>query len=74
MKNLKDKQERKVVHVEIRSSGEHHYFGSKVGAYDHLGERLGVSYNYFSQLKLPYENKEVIVREGILKTAKKGDK
>ena len=62
---------RKIVHVIEKSSGSHHYFGSKKGAFDSLGEGfIGISYNYAAQLKLPIETKRVIMLEGRLISCK----
>ena len=66
---------RKIVHVIEKSSGEHHYFGSKKGAFDSLGEDcIGISYNYAAQLKLPIETKRVIMLEGRLISCKQKNK
>lgn len=68
-------KERKIVHVIEKSSGSHHYFGSKKGAFEFLGDEfIGISYNYAAQLKLPIETKKVIMLEGRLISCKQKNK
>ena len=69
------KKDRQVIHLEIKKTGEHHYFGSMTALYEEYGELMGMKHQTF-RLKAKhiltetkqYENDAVIVRKGKLKT------
>lgn len=70
--DIKDKQERTVVHLEI--NGEHYYYGNLRALTDAWSkEDLGVSYNYLKNLNIsqknPFCNKKCIIRKGIIITS-----
>jgi hypothetical protein len=63
------KRELKVIHVHFKQTDTHDYFGSIVAVYESYShEELGIRYNTLKNYKLPYENKKVVVRQGVLKT------
>lgn len=69
---IKDKQERTVVHLEI--NGEHYYYGNLKALTDIWDkERIGVSYNYLKNYNImpehPYQNDKCIIRKGIIITS-----
>ena len=76
----KKKQERGVVHLVIKATGENFYYGNLKALFDNheLTENdktLGVAYNYvknfdFSDGKA-YENSICIIRKGIINTTTK---
>ena len=65
---------RTIVHVEIKASGEHRYYGSAAAMYEDndLRDMLGIKYQTFRTKGLsashPFENKYLIVRKGYLGT------
>ena len=72
----KEKQERKVIHVEM--NGSHYYFGSVAAIYEQFSkDEIGISYgslrNYGLSEQRPYVNSKCIIRRGILKTIPKKD-
>lgn len=69
-----EKYQRQVIHLFIKESEEHHYFGSIPAMYENFTpEQLGVSmsslYNRWKQE--PWINSKVILRKGRLVSKKK---
>ena len=69
-------QERKVIHLFLKESNKHEYFGSVSAIYDvHSIEEIGITHgslrNYVVAENKPYENSKVIIRRGDLVTKKK---
>lgn len=65
------RKERKLIHLRFKDDGNDHYFGSKKAIFSIFSRgQLGVSYNYLAQLKLPYENSKVVIKEGELISSK----
>lgn len=68
------KQERTVIHVEVKDTHEHFYFGSAAAMFQdsRVKSLMGIAYQTFRTKKLseanPYENEFVIVRKGKLQT------
>lgn len=68
------KSDRTVIHVEVKDTQDHYYFGSVAAMYDdsRVKNLLGIAYQTFRTKKLsegnPYENEFVIVRKGKLRT------
>lgn len=68
------KQDRTIIHVEIKETNEHLYFGSAAAMYEdpRIKALLGIAYQTFRTKKVgpgrPYENKNLIVRKGELNT------
>ena len=52
------KEDRQVIHLEIKETGEHHYFGSVSALFAVYEDLMGIT----------FENDKVIVRKGKLKT------
>lgn len=74
---MAEKFEKKVIHLilkgETRKEDEHAYFGSVACIYDHYDEKtIGITYgslrNYGISEDKPYENQNVIIRQGKLLT------
>ncbi len=78
----KKKQERGVVHLFLKESGEHRYYGNMKALFDAQEQAendgcLGVSYNYMKNYDFSagrvYSNDKVEIRKGIIETqTKKG--
>lgn len=78
----KKKQERGVVHLVMKATGENFFYGNLKALFDNHEQTendktLGVSYNYlknydFSNGKT-YENSICIIRKGIINTTTKKD-
>lgn len=76
----KKKQERGVVHLVLKSTGENFFYGNLKALFDNHEKAendgtLGVSYNYmknydFSGGKI-YENTTCVIRKGIINTTTK---
>ena len=73
----KTKFEKKVIHLILKGDSREHdlhaYFGSVACIYDHFTEeQVGITYgslrNYGVSEDKPYENKNVIIRQGKLWT------
>lgn len=73
----KKKQERGVVHLYLKESGEHHYYGNMKALFDAQEQAendgcLGVSYNYMKNYDFSgrrvYTNDKVEIRKGIIET------
>lgn len=68
------KQDRTIIHVELKETHEHFYFGSAAAMYEdsRVKNLLGIAYQTFRTKKVtsdnPYENEYVIVRKGELNT------
>ena len=68
------KPERTVIHVEVKDTHEHFYFGSAAAMYDdsRVKSLLGIAYQTFRKKAFsetnPFENQYVIVRKGKLQT------
>lgn len=68
------KPERTVIHVEVKDTHEHYYFGSAAAMFDdsRVKALLGISYQTFRKKAFsettPYENQFIVVRKGKLQT------
>jgi hypothetical protein len=69
------KEDRQVIHLEIKETGEHHYFGSMTALFAVFESLMGIKFQTFrAKAKdiftetTPFENDKVIVRKGKLKT------
>lgn len=76
----KKKQERGVVHLLIKSTGENFYYGNLKALFDNHEETendgsLGAAYNYLKNYDFSngraYENAICIIRKGIINTTTK---
>ncbi len=68
-----EKFEKTVVHLYLKATNSHSYYGSVSCIYDHYTEdEIGIKYtslrNYKIEEDKPYENKKVIIRKGKLHT------
>lgn len=71
MNNVLEKKERTVVHVYLKSTDTHYYFGSVANIYEHLhASEIGITYGSLRNYRLSsqnlYENSKCIIRKGIL--------
>jgi hypothetical protein len=76
MEEEKTKQERTVIHLYLKETDIHLYFGSMANIFEHYTkEQIGISFgslrNYGLSAFKPYENKKVIIRKGILQAKPK---
>ena len=68
------KHDRTIIHVEVKDTREHLYFGSAAAMFadSRLKELLRIKYQTFRTKRVsedrPFENEFVIVRKGILNT------
>lgn len=68
------KQDRTIIHVEVKDTHEHLYFGSVAAMFEdsRIRNLLGITYQTFRKKRLkeknPFENEYVIVRKGNLNT------
>lgn len=68
------KQDRTIIHVEVKDTHEHFYFGSAAAMFEdsRVKNLLGIAYQTFRNKRVsaenPYENEFVIVRKGPLST------
>ena len=68
------KQDRTIIHVEVKDTHEHFYFGSAAAMYEdsRIKNLLQISYLTFRKRRVsiekPYENDLIIVRKGALNT------
>lgn len=68
------KQDRSIIHVEVKSTGEHFYFGSIAAMFEDptISKLIGIKYQTFRTKKLseenPYSNSYLIVRKGHIQT------
>lgn len=76
----KKKQERGVVHLVLKSTGENFFYGNLKALFDNHEQTendgsLGVSYNYMKNYNFTdgriYENNICIIRKGIINTTTK---
>ena len=81
MENIeKKKQERGVVHLVLKDTGENFFYGNLKALFDNQEQdendgTLGVSYNYMKNYDFSggrtYENDKCIIRKGIINTSTK---
>ena len=68
------KQNRTIIHVEVKDTHEHFYFGSAAAMYEdsRVKNLLKIKYQTFRTKRIsldhPYENEYVIIRKGNLNT------
>lgn len=68
------KQDRTIIHVEVKDTHEHFYFGSAAAMFEdsRVKNLLGIAYQTFRKKRVgesnPFENEHVIVRKGNLNT------
>lgn len=68
------KQDRTIIHVEVKDTHEHFYFGSAAAMFEdsRVKNLLKIKYQTFRTKRIsedkPYENEYVIVRKGDLNT------
>lgn len=68
------KQDRTIIHVEVKGTHEHFYFGSAAAMFEdsRIKNLLGIAYQTFRKRHVregnPFENEYVIVRKGYLNT------
>lgn len=68
------KQNRTIIHVQVKDTDEHFYFGSAAAMFEdsRVKNLLGIAYQTFRKKRIssnkPYENQYVIVRKGPLST------
>lgn len=68
------KQDRTIIHVEVKDTHDHFYFGSVAAMYEdsRVKNLLGIAYQTFRTKHVtegsPYENEYIIVRKGNLNT------
>ena len=68
------KQDRTIIHVEVKDTHEHFYFGSAAAMFQDSKVKylLKIKYQTFRTKRIapgkPYENEFVIVRKGLLNT------
>ena len=68
------KQDRSIIHLEVKETQEHFYFGSAAAMFEdsRVKKLLGMAYSTFRKkglsLEKPYENEYVVVRKGWLST------
>lgn len=79
MEEKQAKQDRTVIHLYLKESDTHHYFGSMANIFEHNSkDELSISFgslrNYGLSPEKPYENKKVIIRKGILQAKPKQTK
>ena len=69
-----EKYQRQVIHLNLKSENQHHYFGSVLAMYQRFTpEQLGVAIQtLYNQWKSgEWENDKIILRKGKLLTTKK---
>lgn len=68
------KQDRTIIHVEVKDTHDHYYFGSAAAMFEdsRVKNLLGIAYQTFRKKRVssdkPYENQYLIVRKGNLNT------
>ena len=73
------KQDRTIIHVEVKDTHEHFYFGSAAAMFEdsRVKNLLKIKYQTFRAMRIsedkPYENEFVIVRKGDLNTIDHSD-
>ncbi len=65
-----DKQ-RKIIHLHLKKTNEHHYFGSVKALCQNFGKQeIGIVYSSLKTVKLKekglYENNKCVIRQGVL--------
>ncbi len=65
------KKERTVIHVYIKNSDSHYYFGSIANIFEHFSRNeVGIGYaslrNFGLSANKPYENARCVIRKGLL--------
>ncbi len=65
------KKERTVIHLYMKLSDSHHYFGSIANIFEHFHqEEIGISYgslrNYGLSPTKSYKNAKCVIRKGVL--------
>ena len=78
MSEITEKKERTVIHVYLKQSDTHRYFGSIANIFEfYLIDDIGITYgslrNYGLSTEKPYENTKCIIRKGLL-LAKSGNR
>lgn len=78
MSEITEKKERTVIHVHLKQSDTHHYFGSIANIYEfYTVDDIGITYgslrNYGLSSEKPYENTKCTIRKGLL-LAKSGNR
>lgn len=78
MNEIIEKKERTVIHIYLKETDIHYYFGSIANIYEHLStEEVGITYgslrNFGLSFQNPYENTKCVIRKGLL-LAKKGNR
>lgn len=68
-----------VIHLEIKETGVHRYFGSPSAMYEHFtSQELGIArqslLNYWQKTTEPYENAICVIRRGGLERKTKTNK
>ena len=76
---MEKEDKRRVIHVEIKASGEHRYFASPAAIYDVFSsDMLGIArqslLNYWQKTTEPYENAICVIRRGGLERKTKTNK
>lgn len=72
-------KERRIIHLYVKESNSHHYFGCLSAIYDYFErEQLGIAYSSLRTRKINdlgmYENRKVIIRQGYLLPKKQQNK
>ena len=68
------KRDRTIIHVEVKDTHEHYYYGSAAAMFEDIKVRdlLKIKYQTFRAKRIsadqPFENESVIVRKGSLST------
>ena len=68
------KHDRTIIHVEVKDTREHFYFGSAAAMFEdsRVKSLLGIKYQTFRTKRIsadhPFENESIIVRKGNLNT------
>lgn len=81
MNEFIEKKERTVIHVYLKKTDAHHYYGSIANIYEHMSvDDVGITYgslrNYGLSSNKPYENSKCVIRKGLLlsKSGNRGKK
>lgn len=68
------KKDRRIIHVEVKATGEHRYYGSAAALFDdpEMRQLIRISYQSFRKKSFsetsPYENDSVVVHKGSILT------
>lgn len=78
---MEQKQQRLVIHLHLKTTDEHHYFGSLAGIYEVFGkDDIGLTYASLRNKAItpdtPFDNEKCTIRKGYLvaKETKRGRK